>query len=93
MSQSIASNPAVSGLMSKLIDAIIGPVVTLVFACAVVVFIWGVFELIRGAADPDARQKGTQHIIWGVIGIAIMFSVYGILRFVASSVGAPDPFL
>jgi hypothetical protein len=79
--------------MSKLTDAIIGPVVTLVVALAVVLFMWGVFELIKGAGDPEVRQKGQQHILWSVVGLAIMFSVYGILRFIANSVGAPDPFL
>lgn len=93
MSQSIASNPAVSNLMSKLISAIIGPLVTLVVAGAVVVFMWGLFELIMNANDPEARETGQRHIIWGVVGMAIIFSVYGILRFVADSVGAPDPFL
>lgn len=89
---SIASNPAVSGLMKKISDAIILPIISVVFGIAVVVFVWGIFEYFVSSADPVKRATGAQHILWGVIGMFVMVSAYGIIRLIASSIGVGDPF-
>jgi len=78
--------------MSKIVDNIISPIVAFVFALAVLLFVWGIVEYIIGGEDSEKRKTGQTHVLWGVIGIAIMVSVYGIIRFVASSVGQTAPF-
>lgn len=50
------------------------------FAAATVVFLWGVFQMIKGASDPGARNTGKQHIVWGIIGFVVMSAVYTILE-------------
>ncbi len=63
----------------RLADVIINPLIRLLFAVALVVFLWGIIEYIRGAGSSDSREQGTRHIIWGLVGLFIMVSVYGII--------------
>ena len=70
------------------VDAIIlNPIITLGFAVAVLVFLWGIFELIRNPADTDNRAKGQRNIMWGLVGLLIMFSVKGIIRIILGTFG------
>lgn len=78
---------SINTLISKIVDNIVMPVVGVIFALAFVMFVWGIFGFFKGGDDPSAREDGQRHILWGVIGMAIMVSVFGIVRFVASSVG------
>ena len=80
-------NNAISSIIPGIVDNIVLPLVELLFALTMLIFIWGLIGLFRSGDDPKVREAGQQHILWGVIGIAIMVSVYGIIRFVASSLG------
>ncbi|MES2470723.1 MAG: hypothetical protein V4526_00615 [Patescibacteria group bacterium] len=82
-----ADMKAIDALLAKLSQYIIAPLVTLLFGAAVLVFLWGMLQLIMHADDPEGRTTGQKHILWGVIGMAIMASVYGIIRFVANTIG------
>lgn len=78
--------------INRFIDAIVNPVIYLLFGLALVYFLFGVFMFVRGADDEEARNTGRQHMLWGIVGLAIMVSVYGILRIVAGTVGVAAPF-
>src|SRR3989338_5226906 len=54
-------------------------VVPLLFALAFVVFIWGVMQFIMNSADETKRTQGKQFMIWGLIGLVVMFSVWGLV--------------
>jgi len=60
--------------------AIINPLISLMFAFAVVYFLWGVFKYIRAADSPADRETGRKHIIWGILGIFIMTAVFVIME-------------
>jgi uncharacterized protein YqgC (DUF456 family) len=51
-----------------------------------VVFIFGVFQLIRGAGDAEGRTNGKNAIIGGVIGMFIMLSAWGFIHLIANSI-------
>ena len=87
-----SKSPAAASMLTKIFQAIVIPISQAFFAFSLLVFLWGVFQMIAHAGDSDARSTGQQHVLWGVIGIFIMVTVYGIIRFIASSVGASDPF-
>ncbi len=78
--------PAIS-FLHKVIDLIINPLIVLLFAVAMVVFLYGVFEYIRGAESEDAREKGSRHILSGVFGLFIMISVFGIINIIVNTFG------
>lgn len=72
-------------LITALVTNIINPVILVLFAVALLIFIWGVFQYVRGASDPKARETGSQHILYGVIGLFIMLSAFAIVRVVLNS--------
>lgn len=68
--------------LQKLLDTIINPLIKLLFALAVVYFVWGVFNYIKGEDNGGDRETGTKHIMWGIIGLFIMVSAYAIVQIV-----------
>lgn len=75
-------------IVQKLFSLVIDPAVKLLFAAAVAYFIFGVFKYVRNADDSDAHVDGGNHILWGAIGLAIMFSVWGIIALLEKTIGS-----
>ncbi len=63
------------------------PIVALLFAAGLLVFMWGMVEFIANPTDPTHKEKGKQHMIYGVIGLLIMVSVWGIVGLVTDALG------
>ncbi len=64
---------------------LLASITVLLFAAAFVFFLYGVFQFVRAAGDEEARKAGRDHIIYGVIGLAVMASVYGLVNFLTGS--------
>ncbi len=77
----------INSIVPKIVDAIVMPVITVVFMVAILYFVWGVTMFMINSSDPDKREQGRKHILWGIIGLVIMVSVFGIIRLVANTVG------
>ncbi len=74
-------------LLDKITTTILNPLITLLFAFALVYFLYGVYEMVRGSDNEEARRIGQQHVLWGVIGMAIMISAFGIMHVVCNTIG------
>ncbi len=70
----------VNQFLTNLAGVILNPLIRLMFAAAVVYFLWGVFVFVKDSESDGGRQKGLQHIIWSIFGFVIMMGVYGILE-------------
>ena len=56
-------------------------VINLLYAIAFVGFLYGVFKyFFLESADEHARSEGKVFILWGLIGIAVLFTVWGLVR-------------
>ena len=64
---------------------IINPLITLLFALALVYFLWGVFEFISNQENEEKKTDGKKHMLWGIIGIAIMMGVWTILSLILNT--------
>lgn len=65
-----------------------GTLIPLVFAIALLVFIWGMFKFfVLGGADEEDRKKGQQLMLWAVVGFVLMVSIWGIVNLVAGGLG------
>jgi hypothetical protein len=73
---------------SNIKDQIITPIIYLLFTLAMVYFLYGVFVFVKNAENPDKRSEGAKGILWGIIGMFIMISVWGIINIILSSIGA-----
>ncbi len=63
------------------------PLIKLLFALAVVYFLWGMFEFIMSQQNEEKKTSGKEHMMWGVIGITIMMAVWGILSLIINTFG------
>ncbi len=61
--------------------------VTLLFVVAMLVFVWGAIKLIVSAGDPEAIKKAKSFMWWGVIAMAVLASVFGLVTFLQSYFG------
>lgn len=73
-------------LVGRILSEIVNPLITLMVAVAVLVFLWGVFEFIRNAESSDERKKGGMHMLFGAVGLFIMASAYGILNLIIGTI-------
>ncbi len=65
-------------VMNMFIGCIINPLVPVLMAVAVLAFLWGVFTFIR--AEGDNKKKAKDFIIYGIIGLFVMVSVWGLVN-------------
>jgi len=84
-------NESTKELINTLATEILNPVIRLLFAAAVVYFIYGVIVYIANADDEDARKEGKKHILYSIIGLVIMAGVWGIIDLIANTIGADLP--
>lgn len=69
-------------LIGRGINAVLGFTGTI----ALVMFIWGGFTMMFSAGASDKIKKGRDILIWASIGLAVIFSAYGLVQFVLSSI-------
>lgn len=77
--------------VDRLNQAIFFPLIMLMMAVALLVFLYGAFEFIRGANNETAREEGKKHLLFGVIGMLVMLSAYTILYIAANTFGIDVP--
>ena len=82
---------SVTHLLTKINTVIINPLIIMAFAVATLVFIWGLAEFLMRQDNEEARDIGRQHMLWGIVGLVIMFGVFGIMRFLTGAFGLTGP--
>ncbi len=63
-------------------------VVPVIFALAFLVFVWGVVNYyFFHANDEKKREEGRAFVLWGLLGMVVLFSVWGLVKLVLSTLG------
>ncbi len=62
-------------------------VVPLFMVIAVAVFLWGIVKYITAAGDEEAAKSARGYIIYGLIGIFVMVSFWGIIQVFGTTFG------
>jgi phosphotransferase system glucose/maltose/N-acetylglucosamine-specific IIC component len=73
-------------VIAKINQNIINPLIYLLFALALVFFLWGVAQFILNSGGGDTKNEGKSHIFWGIIGMFIMVGVYGIMNIISGTI-------
>lgn len=63
-----------------IIQNIIDAVIPFLIGLAILFFVYGVVSYIREAGNEEARATARQFIVWGVISIFVMVSVWGLVH-------------
>lgn len=77
--------------MKGIHETIVNPAIALLFGLATVVFLWGLVQYVINADDQEARSTGQKHMIYGIIGMVVMVSVFGIITLILDTFGISDP--
>lgn len=78
-----------NAFLVKVVTQIINPIILLLAAAAFVVFIWGIFEFIAHAGEETKRSEGRKAILWGLVGLVIIFGAYGIINLTLGTFNLP----
>ena len=81
---------SIQEVLAKFVVVIVNPLITLLFALALLLFFYGLLIFMNDISNGGEGKDGKQHMLWGIIGITIMFSVGGILNLLTNTVGI-DP--
>lgn len=71
--------------------------IPLVFALAVLGFLWGLFKtFILGGTDEGKREEGKKLMLWSIIAFVVMVALWGIVEIVMNVIGidsqiVPEP--
>jgi hypothetical protein len=84
--QGSANLTTISQVLNRF-QAIINLIIPFIVGLAVLVIIWGVFGYVTSAGDEEKRGEAKQFILWGVIGVFIMVSVWGLVNILVNSFG------
>lgn len=72
-------------LLDKMITLIIDPALRVVFTLGLFLFLWGVVEFLYKLSKGEVSSEGKNHMIWGLVGMLIMVSVYGIIALIVNT--------
>lgn len=61
-------------------------VVPVIFSLAFLVFVWGVLKyFFFHGGNEEKRSEGRQFVLWGILGMVVLFSVWGIVNMLLST--------
>jgi len=78
---------ALYSFLGNVVTQIINPIILLLAAAAFLIFLWGVFEFVVHAGDATGRKTGRDAILWGLVGLVIIFGAYGIINMALNTFG------
>jgi mannose/fructose/N-acetylgalactosamine-specific phosphotransferase system component IID len=75
----------IGGVFCK-ISQILGAIVPVLIALAVVYFVWGVVQYVM-SGDEEAKKAGRDRIIFGIIGLAVIIAMWGLVNILVTTFG------
>lgn len=89
----LPARPKFQDLTCYIVNIIGKSVIPLIFAVAVALFVWGVVQYVINANDEKERTRGRQFMIWGIIALVVMVSVWGLVSIVTHTFNVDSSFL
>lgn len=82
----------IEDFLNKVNAVILNPLILLAFAISFLYFFYGIFQFIASEASSDTkRAQGKQKIFYGILGMFIMVSAFGLIRLVLGTFDIPPP--
>jgi asparagine N-glycosylation enzyme membrane subunit Stt3 len=70
-----------------LILQIINPIVGILMTLSLLTFFWGIVKYIGAGGDEEKLEDGRRVLIYGVIAIFVIVSVWGLVKFIKITLG------
>ncbi|MCI0542168.1 pilin [bacterium] len=78
------------GEFLNLLQEILSFLVPLIVLLAIVYFFWGLAKYVLSAGDAEKAAEGKSIMIWGVLALFVMVTVWGIIGFLQQSIPGVD---
>lgn len=82
-----AASERLLALVGRVNEQVINPLIVLLFTAGLILFIVGLYKFFSTSDNADDLETGKRHMLWGIVGMAIMISVFGIMKFITGSLG------
>lgn len=85
----------VTGSLSAF-DAVLKKLLPILISLAIILFVWGlVIFIFNSGGDEKAKGEGKQKMIWGIVAIFVMVSIWGFVSILRNVFGITDntPFI
>ncbi len=69
------------------LKATMGVATVLILSLAVVYFLWNTFKFVMAGGDEEGKNDGRKGMIAGIIGIAVMVSLWGLVNILTETAG------
>ena len=75
-------------ILTKIKVEVLDPVITILFVIATILFLWGVIQYVIGSQGDEKKLiLGKKIMMWGIIGLTIMASAWGIVKIICDFFG------
>ena len=71
----------------KAAGGLVADIVLVLIIVALLVFFWGLVKFIAKAGDEKAVEEGRNLMVWGVISLFVMITVWGLVNFIGGELG------
>ena len=86
----LTSDGSFKGIIEQIIiPGVLKPLIGLLLTAALVVFLWGVVKYVKTSSDEKERANGHQMMIYGLIALFVMVSVWGLVNVLVGTFNLP----
>ena len=84
-SVTFAMNDTFKDLVTNVVmNGVLVPIVPILISLTIIVFIFGILKFMK-SSDSKERGEGKMYMLWGIIGIFVMVSVWGLVNILQNS--------
>jgi len=88
LAQNTDPDTTITDITNAIITGVLNPLITLLFVLATVVFIWGIIQYVIAQADEKKITDAKRIMFWGIIGMFLMVSAWGIVKVLCDFFGS-----
>lgn len=75
------------GELVSQVPSVLNQIMLLIIGLAVLAFLFGIVKYLFSGSDEAQRKKSKRYMIWGIVGITVMVSVFGLVTLFGSFFG------
>lgn len=83
----LEGSPKLKDLLCYTTRIINNSIIPLIFSISVLMFVWGVVQYVINSSDEAKKDKGREFMLWGIIALAVMVSVWGLVSILGNTFG------
>lgn len=84
----LVKGAGVKGIINAGYDIIVSVLIPLAFGLCLMYFFWGVAKYIKSIGSE--KDEGKQVMVWGILALFIVSSIWGIISFIRTELQIPD---